>query len=368
MNKYWERLSEREQRLAVATTAVIALALVVMIGMRAVGRIRDLDRTIARLEQDIENYAEQDARGVSVSKAYAGVAAQHSSAWTEAEIHNRLRQEIYRLALENPDGPPDSPNKLVEIPTLRQGTLRDTGFGYREYQLNIKIPSADIYSVVLFLIRLQASPQSLRIDDLDISRAPEGQLVGVSINVTRTVVAGNTDGTPAAEGTEGTEPTEGAPGEAAPSPEVSQEGATAGESVLAWDGSEIGPWKGDTCELQISPTVGTAIAEGGNCLKLAAGRPDAAAYMEQELDANTSYVLSLQLTATKPVLIMAANDKGTRYEGAVDVPGDGKTYVYRIAFTTGGDKDRVKLGAPVILFKEGGEVYVDNVTLKKAVN
>jgi len=157
MSSLWEHLSERERWLAIATAGVIGLALALLVGMRVIAYLRDLDRTVARLEQDIENYAEQDARGVSVGRAYAGVAAQHSSAWTEAEIHNRLRQEIYRLALEDPDGPPDSPNKLVEIPTLRQGALRDTGHGYREYQLSIKIPQTDIYSLVLFLIRLQAS-------------------------------------------------------------------------------------------------------------------------------------------------------------------------------------------------------------------
>ncbi|MCX5759552.1 MAG: hypothetical protein NTU83_13820 [Candidatus Hydrogenedentes bacterium] len=350
MNRFWERLSERERRLAMVTGMVICLALLVIVGVRAVGRLRDLDRTIARLDQGIVNYAEQDARGVSVTKAYAGVAAQHSSAWTEAEIHNRLRQEIYRLALENPDGPPDSPSKLVEIPTLRQGTLRDTGHGYREYQLNIKIPSADVYSVALFLIRLQASPQSLRIDGLDISRPPDGQLVSASINVTRTVVAGSPDDT------------EGAPEEA------SKGGPHALENITSWDGSDVGTWKGDTCELEPSPTVGELAADGGSCLKVVAGKADAAAYMEQEFDPKSTYELSVDVAATNPVLLLVVDAKGTRYEGTVDVPGDGKCYRYKVAFTTGGDKEKVKLGAPVILFKDGGTAYLDNVVLKKVVD
>ncbi len=350
MNRFWERLSERERRLAAATGMVICLALVVFTGVRAVGRVRDLDRTITRLDQDIVNYTEQDARGVSVSKAYAGVAAQHSSAWTGPEIHNRLRQEIYRLALENPDGPPDSPNKLVEIPMLREGALRDTGHGYREYQLSIKIPQADIYSVVLFLIRLQASPQSLRIDGLDITRAPDGQFVGASISVTRTVVAGSA------------EDTEGAPEEA------SKSDLQAMEHIASWDGSDVGAWKGDSCDLQPSTTVGELAANGGSCLKAVAGKPDAAAYMEQELDPKSTYELSVEVAATNPVLLLVVDAKGTRYEGVIDVPGDGKCYRYKMAFTTGGDKEKVKLGAPTILFKDGGTAYLDNVVLKKVVD
>lgn len=352
MSNFWERLSERERRLVMATGAVICLALLVLIGMRAYGRLRDLDRTIARLDQDIVNYAEQDARGVSVSKAYAGVAAQHSSAWTEAEIHNRLRQEIYRLALENPDGPPDSPNKLVEIPTLRQGTLRDTGHGYREYQLSIKIPSADVYSVVLFLIRLQASGQSLRIDGIDIARSPDGQLVSASINVTRTVVAGSPE--------DGESTPEAAPKNA---PQEAES-----PNIVNWDGSDVGSWKGDTCELQVSPTMGKPAADGGGCLELSAGKPDAVAYMQQELDPNSTYELTVDIAAEKPVLLMVVDAKGTRYEGAVDVPGDGKPCRYDVVFTTGGDKEKVPLGVPVILFKEGGAAYVDNVVLKKVVD
>ncbi|HNR34478.1 MAG TPA: hypothetical protein PKO36_04825 [Candidatus Hydrogenedentes bacterium] len=350
MNSLWERLNEREQRLTIATAGVVCLALAVMVGVRAAGYLHELDRTIARLEQDIVNYAEQEARGVSVSKAYAGVAAQHSSAWTEAEIHNRLRQEIYRLALEDPEGSPDSPNKLVEIPTLRQGALRDTGHGYREYQLSIKIPQTDIYSLALFLIRLQASPQSLRIDGLDIARSPDGPLIGANINVTRTVVAGSPDEAEAG------------------SPEMPSGDPAALAYVANWDGTDAAGWEGDSCDMAPSPTVGSLVADGGSCLKLAAGKPDATAYMRQELEPKTTYELSVQVAAEKPVLIMIADAKGTRYEGTVDVPGDGRCRRYKLAFTTGGDKDKVKLGAPVILFKDGGTAYVDNVLLKKAID
>jgi len=87
-----------------------------------------------------------------------------------------------------------------------------------------------------------------------------------------------------------------------------------------------------------------------------------------ELEPKTTYELSVQVAAEKPVLIMIADAKGTRYEGTVDVPGDGRCRRYKLAFTTGGDKDKVKLGAPVILFKDGGTAYVDNVLLKKAID
>ena len=53
--------------------------------------------------------------------------------------------------------------------------------------------------------------------------------------------------------------------------------------------------------------------------------------------------------------------------GSQDMPGDGKTYRYRVRFTVDGEAgSKVKIRAPFIkLERKGGEVYVDNVSLSR---
>ena len=114
LNKAWDGLSKREQRLALAVAMLVALFSVVTTVRVAVQRITDLNSTIHNLQQDIVNYHGQIAKKKSVEAQYEKVAKQHSSKWTEAEIHDRLRGEIYRLAQNEPpeldeNGIPGSP-------------------------------------------------------------------------------------------------------------------------------------------------------------------------------------------------------------------------------------------------------------------
>ena len=345
MSEYWGKLSERERRLALATVAVIVVAFALMMVFRAVTRIRELDHAIGRLEDAFMNYKRQEARGVSVDKAFAQVAAQHSSAWTEAEIHNRLREEIYRLQLEDPDAPPESGKKLVEIPTLRQGTLKDGGAGYREYQLSIKIPSSDVYSVIIFLMRLQQSQQTLRIDGLDIARAPESQLVSATINVTRTVVSG----APAAEGETPVAQKQEPP-------------------LVDWDGSRMDDWRADGCEVAAAAEIGEMAASGGSCLKAQAQKAEASVFMVREVDGGATYELTTQVAATGKAQLRIVNDSdGKPLEGEQELTGDGQVYRYRMAFTAPGEAgSKLKLRVPAVTIPDAGTVvYVDNVTLRK---
>jgi hypothetical protein len=344
VSSYWDKLSTRERRLIVITVSVVASALLMMIVTRAVAHVRELDHTVARLEQELLSCAELNASGVSVDKAFEEVAAQHSSAWTENEIHNRLRQEIYRLAQEDPEAPPGGDaKKLVDIPMLRQGTLKEGGAGYREYQLNIKIPSSDVYSVVIFLIRLLKSPQSLRIDSLELARSPDSHLISVNINVTRTVVAG------------------------APKNE-SDAATTRPATVAAWDGSKVEDWHVKGCDLALVSEVGDLAAGGGSCLKAQANMADATVFMWHDLDAGMTYELEADMAATGKALLEVVDDAGgTPFEGAQSLADDGKPYRYRMRFTVpGAGTGRVKLRVPTVALEGPGTlVYVDNVMLKK---
>jgi hypothetical protein len=339
LNSLWEKLSPRERYLAIAVAAVFVASAAFAFTFRGVTRLRDLSRTIQRLETQLVTCHERDARTVSVEQAYKQVAAQHSSVWTEAEIHNRLRDEIFRLQLEDPEALPEQTKKLVEIPSMRQGSLKDTGAGYREYQLTIKIPQTDIYSLLIFLCRLQQSAQALRIDSLEIARQPESPLVMANIVVTRTVV----DRAPE-EGDETMAPEQAA-------------------AVFSWDGGRAEDWKADNCALSLVSEIGEQWAPGGSCLKAESQASGASCYMTHEFEAGVTYDLALEAMATVPATLMVAHDPdGSAFEGSQEIPGDAKPYRYRITFTVDGESgSKVKLRAPFVRLNGHGVVYVDNV-------
>ncbi len=343
MSNLWNSLSSRERALALGAAAAVFLAVVMFVGVRAVGRVRDYDRVIDRLEQQYLSLREaQDGRGASVDKAFAEVGMHHSSAWTEAEIHNRLRDEIYRLAMEDESAVPGEGKKLVDIPTLRQGTLKDSGEGYRQYELTIKIPSTDIYSLIIFLMRLQASPQTLRIDGLDLARPSESNLLSASINVTRTVVDGAA--TVSDDGT------------AAQAPEPAAQVAP----VATWNGGHKEDWQSKGCDL---------VADGeaaGLTIKATGG--EGAAYMVQDLNGGTAYELTAEVVAKgKATLEVLSDADGEPYKGSVECPNDGEAYQLRLVFTTGkspGERTKVRLPA-IVLQGADSQAHIGNVVIKQ---
>ncbi len=340
VNSPLDRLSARERLLALATSIVVALALVFMMASRAYSRVELLDRTIERLEDEVRNFAQMEARGVSVDRQFAKVAEQHSSAWTEAEIHNRLRSEIYRLARENPDDT-GGPN-LVEIPRLRQGKLEESE-GYREYKLSIPIPQTDIYSLIIFLTRLQASPQALRIDGLEVSRSPEIQIVNATVNVTRTVVNGVAQGA-----------------EAIPAEDRGMEPLVSiGDSAEGWEAFD--------CELSVVTEVQGAVPDGGTCLKGAATAQGARLGWPHELTPGGTYRLSLDAVAAGKVrLEVTPRDGGKTYDGGEYLNTDGGAHRYTVEFTMPPSEDAVTMLAPqFVLETADAAVFVDNVSLER---
>ncbi len=194
---FWSGRSTREQLLALAVASLVAV-LVVLLGIRGAWSTLDrLDREIDRLSSDLVNFNYQVARRQSVEDRFKAVANQHSSAWSESEIRDRLRQEIYRLANRVPpeldaDGIPLSTNSnsgtLVSIPKLGQGRLNAGGEGFREYQITVQIPPAPVTDMLAFLERLQGSPQSLRLDRIDMRRDPAQNHVRADVDISRIIV------------------------------------------------------------------------------------------------------------------------------------------------------------------------------------
>lgn len=199
LNRYWKKLSTREQRLFAGTILVVCIFILNYLYQSTTGYIQRLENELDRLQQNLINYTHQVAIKQSVEAEYQQVARQHSSHWTEAEIHDRLRQELYRLAQKYPpelneEGVPTktltTAGALVEIPSLQQGILRNTDRNYREYSINLKIPPTEFTNMIMFLQRLQSSPQSLRIDNLDLRRFPMEEKVSADIDITRIITAG----------------------------------------------------------------------------------------------------------------------------------------------------------------------------------
>lgn len=193
----FEKLSERERRLA-QMVGVLAVLFVGMVSVpMALGNLQDLNGNIASLQDTILNYTGQIAIKDSVNAQYAKVATQHSSEWDDKEISDRLKAEINRLAQKNPpglrpDGTPvsmvGSGGVLVNIPGLGEAEFTPGGDGFRSYTIEVGIPNADIMDIIEYVKRLQGSPQSLRVDEFMVDRNPMTTLAHARMTITRIVI------------------------------------------------------------------------------------------------------------------------------------------------------------------------------------
>lgn len=359
MNNLWVGLSQRERRLAVITVALLLVFLVVFATGRARTTIRLLDHQIDNAEQTLENLKQLEARGKSVEDAYAKVAAEHSSAWNKAEIANRLRMEIYHQAMADPAAPLGSSGNLFEIPSLNEGTLKENpDRDYREYQLSINIPMADMSSLIEFVARLQRSPQALRVDGLEISRPPEAPYLGAVVDVTRIVCAGPTATRKSEENPKSSSVTPAPAAAAAP-----QQSASA---PTDWKGTDLNAWKGEGSKI-LSGTSMPQGAPGGSCLRAESEKPNATVFMPQVLVPGKKYTLAMDMAATgKTVLELSPDDTKQAQTQTVDVTSDGKVYRYEVTFEAPSSNDKLlPFRAPALrLLEAGTSVYVDNVTLQ----
>lgn len=191
MNSFFLNLSSRERRLALLTGGVVAFGLVFMIVLRGVGLLNSLDARVALLEQELVNLTQQEAQKKAVDEAFRQVVAEFSSNMSKEEIHDHLRREIYRhtqAKLPGKEGEPPVDVTLARIPILREGSFREEADGYREYQIQFRVPSALLPFLMAFVQRLETSPQMLRIDSFDLGRAPAGTAVHATFEITRTVL------------------------------------------------------------------------------------------------------------------------------------------------------------------------------------
>ncbi len=346
LSNAWGNMSPRERRLG----AAVLLLLLVCGGFTAVKTgfryVRELDAEIISLEDAIANNTHLIAMREQVERQYRGIATQHSSAWKEAEIHDRLRQEVMRLAEKVPpeldkDGVPaqvtSGLGELVKIPKIGEGQLLEGGEGYRQYALNFQVPETNVGDLVAFLSRLQDSPQSLRISKLSVVRNIENPKCMADISIIRTIADLPQDTNPVAE-------------EPAP------------EKV-----TDIQPGEWLSAGGSVSPSSEMAEA-GKTCLRADAQSAGAQFYTVKSLVSGSVYEFSLD------VLTMGAGKLGIRDEaGKTSFPGEetitgaGQPVRYRVQFTvpqaSGG---RAKMRIPCLVLDESGsQAYLDHFSLKK---
>ena len=347
--KFWNKLSPRERAMASVIGVLFALSIVYFIGTPALARIRELDDQIDVLEQDMINYERHLARQADVDIEFDKIAAQHSSHWTQVEIHDRLRSEIYRLAEANPVplGAPLTGNRMIAIPQLPAGELESAGLGYREYKLEFKTAQAKVSDLMTFVRRLEESPQALRVEQLSLQRPPELQgLASAVIRVNRTVV----------DGVE----------------EVDESAASAGSVDLAENGdfedfSEgVGfpHWTAVQVQLDVDRAHTTSGLQG---LRAEAQGEGAALYQVHDLVAGTSYSVSLDLFAESEVSV-GVWDESTQalYDGAIVMDGSkGASGRCLFDFTVEGETGVTRsVRVPYVSVPQVGEtVFMDKVSI-----
>ncbi len=349
LTNIWGRMNPREQRLALIVAALAGCLLLLFLGQSAYTYLQELDRSIRQTQDNIINYTYQIARKQIVESQYAQVSKQHSSEWSEEEIQDRLRSELYRLAEKIP--PPLDENgipiktttesgKLVEIPQLHAGILAEGGEDYREYKLNFRIPAAKLSDMVSFIERLQTSPQTLRIDTLDFIRNPLNDYVRTNIDITRTVASGVVD---------------------AEEPEAAD--AVISEEVLP---ENLADWKCRGGNVSIAQEYATT--EDGNVIKAVSGSENTQLYALRKLHSGKSYLLQADITATGDALLgVAYGTAKEHFPEPEKVRGDGRTYQYQLEFTLPEIKaTTTSVRAPYILLQQPEtEVYIDNLIVQE---
>lgn len=353
---FWTKLSLREKRLALMTAAVVLFMLLVGGYQKLNGGLRELDNTLSRLEDELVSYSFQIAHRELVEAKYTVVAAQHSSAWTEAEIHDRLRQEIYRLArmapqeLDSNGIPMNTPNtegNLVEIPALGKGNMAEGGQGYREYMLNLRIPTTTLENLIYFLERLQQSPQSLRLDGLELNRSPNGDMVSAIIDISRIVA----DGSPLA-----------ADNQATPSMDEREDKINDMSEELS---QNTGQWKGE----------GVAVSEiesassRGKPVMVSSLQNASQVYMLQTLESGSVYHMSIDLRAEPHDFTVGVGMEQDRlpFPESQVMAGNGDARRLQFQFTLPGKTGTVSsVKCPWVLFNDkDAQVEISNIVLRK---
>jgi len=352
MTGFIKRLSGRERVLGALVLGLAVAAIVAVTAKLAMSSLQAKDEAITQLEDELLNYTQRVKEGENVDKAFEQISQEHSSAWSQVEIHDRLRKEISRLSLQTlpppgtdvaTGGQATGPH-LVDILTLPDGQLTESGKGYREYQIAFDIQPTAFQNLMIFLRRLQESPQALRIQAVDIRRLPDATTVSAHVTVTRIVVDGSPQGAKA-----------------------SVDSAIRNASFEQWDAvkKEFAEWRAQDCAVSLSKDH---VVDGQYSLKADATGQAAAVYQEQVLASGKTYEVSLTLVTKGPVSLGAQNlATNAPFEGGQPVDTKGQPMRYRFRFTVPGAAGAtLNVGAPYVHMEKAGDaVSMDAVSMRE---
>lgn len=346
--------------MSVIVAVLFFVAIVMVIGFRCMDALQSLDETIASQELLLLDYSRYAALAGPVDEAYNAIAKQHSSEWTQEQIHDRLRTEIARLSLRRiPDEGTALPavqnpgDLLVDIRAWPMGALDDSGEGYRTYQINFRTEPTSIQNIATFLERLQQSPQALRVEGLELTRQPLSTEVTAAFRVARTVIG---------EG-------------AAPQAVVAQETSEAPKGNLIenadfaqWDvqSSSAPGWNVSQATLTLDKDI---VAGGDNALAVHAQGANAELYQDRQLIGGATYEVTFVAKASGAVRLRILNSlSGEAIGGDVQLQQGDTGYQYRYRFTAPGEAGaKVSIRLPMFVIEQSGATLVlDNVSVQEA--
>lgn len=356
MKAILHHLSASEKRLAIIAGLCLGAAILFIGYIRAMDRLDAMDATIDSLQQQLLTYSELVQQADSVNAAFDAMAQQHSSQWTQEEIHDSLRREIARLAMRDVP-PPGSPTPastnpsamLVSIPQMPMGTLMDSEEGYRSYQISFKTEAAPVQNITTFLERLQRSDQALRVESLEIIRQPLASVATANIRVTRTIIDDEVDA-----------------GDPAPPRETPPAAVSViNPSFEEWDtaANQCPGWNVEECRVSQHSEL---VTEGHSALRAESTGPLGRVFQLVPLSPGHTYELTLDATATGPARVEVADDSSEQiYTGAQTLTADGATYRYCMRFTVAGEgTEPVSIRVPQLVIEGAGTaVLLDNVSL-----
>ncbi|MDZ4860309.1 MAG: hypothetical protein SGI88_15130 [Candidatus Hydrogenedentes bacterium] len=352
------KLSPSERRLAFIVLFLLAVGLAFVVTLRCLDALASLDASIESQEQLLLQYTNQAALAEPVERAFQSMASQHSSQWTQQEIHDRLRFEITRLSLRQipQEGAPlptasNPGDSLVEIRAMPAGALDDSGDGYRSYQINFRTEPTSILNIAEFLQRLQQSAQALRVDFLELVRQPLTAAVSAEFHVTRTVIDDATGEASSAS---------------APLPPDTSTNLARNASFEQFDAQQslAQDWSAQNASLATGPDA----TDGTAALVVTATGAPAELYQAQQLIAGATYELLFDASATGAFsvrVILEADGASIPGESHVE-PGIGP-FRYRFVFTVPGvDGAPVAMRVPSIVLEQSGTILtIDNVMLRE---
>ncbi|MBM3290259.1 MAG: hypothetical protein FJY92_08925 [Candidatus Hydrogenedentes bacterium] len=356
MTDRFAKLSANEKRLSMMVAALVVVAMVLFIGLRCKDALDLLDETIASQELALIDFAHYAALAGPVDEAYGAMAQQHSSEWTQEEIHDRLRTEIARLSLRDAPAASKPGELLVDIRSWPVGALDDSGEDYRTYQIKFRTEPAHINNLAQFLERLQQSPQALRVDYLELLRQPQSTVVTADLRVTRTVIGkGAAPAPPDAQPAAPVEP-----------PRTGNLLTNAGFAEWDAQASSAPGWSANDATLSTEEELANG---GGTALSVQAQGANAELYQVQDLRAGATYTVSFVARSSGAAHMRIVDEStGVALQGAAPLVAGPAAYRYRFQFTAPGTGDTpVAMRAPsIVIADSGGVLVIDDVVLEEA--